>query len=155
MRKKIKINEGDMFAVPLRQGGYGIGLLARQNKGIALGYFFNKVFTSIPEDLDTAGINHWKIILIGEFGLLGVNKGEWSLLKTNLKFKREEWPIPVLKMQDPITEQFFSVLYDDTLLNEQRYKISKQEADELFAYGLYGYGALEKKLSTVLSSNNN
>lgn len=153
--KKIKINEGVGFAVPLRQGGYGIGLLARQNKGIALGYFFNKVFTSIPEDLDTSDLNYWKIVLIGQFSCMGIQKELWPILKTNFQFKREEWPIPVLKMQDPITEQYFSVLYDESLLREKRKKIDKEEADELFGHGLYGYIALEKKLSTLLSSNTN
>ncbi|HEY5463067.1 MAG TPA: Imm26 family immunity protein [Hanamia sp.] len=144
MRKKLKIKEGDIFAVPLRLGGYGIGLIARHNKGITLGYFFSKVFTSIPEDLNMSGINHWKITLIGKFSPLGIEKDEWPLLKTNFQFKCEDWPIPVLKMQDPITGQYFSVLYDESLLHEKRQKIDKEEADMLFGHGLYGYEALEK-----------
>lgn len=33
--------EGSRFAVPLRQGGYAVGLVARVNpRGVLLGYFF-------------------------------------------------------------------------------------------------------------------
>jgi hypothetical protein len=151
VKKKVKIKEGDVFAVPLLQGDYAIGLIAREQNKITLGYFFRTIFKTLPEELDTTGINHWEVALIGKFSSLAIEKGEWPLLKTNFKFNRNNWPIPVLKMQDPLTEQYFAVLYDDTLVNEQRYKISIEEASELFGHGNYGYEALQKKLSTVLA----
>lgn len=107
----------------------------------------------MPEELDTTHINNWQVILIGKFSSLGIEEGEWPLLKTNFQFKREDWPIPVLKMQEPITEQYFAVLYDDTLFNEERHKITKEEADKLFGHGNYGYGALQKKLSSLLAES--
>ena len=153
-KKKIKVEEGDIFAVPLRQGGYDIGLIARKHKTSNLGYFFDKVYQSPPETLDVTGINNWKVTLIGQFSAIGIEEGEWPLLKTAFNFKREDWPIPVLKMQEPITEQYFAVLYDDTLFNEKRYLITKEAADKLFGHGVYGYGALEKKLSSILADSN-
>lgn len=150
-KKKINSKEGDVFAVPLRQGGYGIGLIAREHKTITLGYFFKKNYLSVPEEVDVAGINKWEVALIGKFSTMGIENGEWPLLKTTFKFNREQWPIPVLKMQDPLSEKYFAVIYDDTLFNEERHLITKEEADKLFGHGLYGYGALEKKLSSILA----
>jgi hypothetical protein len=35
--------EGDLFAVPLRDGGYGIGVVARVGRrGVLVGYFFGR-----------------------------------------------------------------------------------------------------------------
>ncbi len=150
-KKKIKVIEGDIFAVPLVQGGYGIGLMARRYKTSSLGYFFDKIYPSPPEELNIADINSWKVALIGQFSAIGIEEGEWPLLKTSFHFIREEWPIPVLKMQDPLSEKYFAVIYDDTLFNEERHLITKEEADKLFGHGVYGYVALEKKLSSILA----
>jgi hypothetical protein len=151
--KKIKVKEGDVFAVPLRQGGYTIGLIARRHKTSSLGYFFDRIYLSPPEELNVADINKWKVALIGQFSALGIEEGEWPLLKKNFDFIRKEWPIPVLKMQDPLSEKYFAVIYDDTLFNEERHLITKEEADKLFGHGVYGYGALEKKLSSILADS--
>ena len=150
-KRKINCKEGDVFVVPLKQGGYGIGLVAREHKTITLGYFFKKKYSSVPEEVDVAGINKWEIALIGKFSTMGIENGEWPLLKTAFIFNREQWPIPVLKMQHPITEKYFAVIYDDTLINEERHLITEAEAEKLFSHGLYGYGALEKKLSSILA----
>lgn len=150
-KKKIKVKEGDIFTVPLVQGGYGIGLIARRHKTSSLGYFFDKIYPSPPEALNIADINNWKVALIGQFSAIGIEEGEWPLLNTNFAFIREQWPIPVLKMQEPISEKYFAVIYDDTLFNEERHLITKEEADKLFGHGVYGYVALEKKLSSILA----
>jgi hypothetical protein len=151
--KKIKAKEGDVFAVPLRQGGYAIGLIAREHKTITLGYFFDTVYSSVPEQMDVTDITKWKVALIGKFSSMGIENGEWPLLKTTFKFIREEWPIPVLKMQEPLSEKYFAVIYDDTLINEERHLISEAESKKLFSHGLYGYGALEKKLTSILADS--
>lgn len=152
-KKKIKVKEGDVFVVPLRQGGYGIGLIAREHKTITLGYFFDKIYSTVPEVLDTTDIDKWKVTLIGKFSTMGIENGEWPLIKTIINYDRNEWPIPILKMQHPITEQYFAVIYDDTLINEERQLITEEEAEKLFSHGLYGYGALEKKLSAILAES--
>jgi hypothetical protein len=151
MVKKIKLKEGDVFAVPLLQGGYCIGIVAREYKTIRLGYFFNKVYSILPEEITKSIADINNIIFIGKFSTNGLNESDWILLKRSFTFKKAEWPIPLFKMQHPITEKYYSVLYDETLLNEERHLIPEVEAKILFAYGLSGYIALEKKLSALLS----
>jgi Immunity protein 26 len=147
IKRKIKVKEGDVFAVPLLQGCFGIGLITRRYKKSSLGYFFDITSSSLPKEVK---IDKLKIVFIAQFSAIGIEEGEWPLIETDFKFDREEWPIPLLKMQHPITEQYFSVQYDDTLFDDERKLITKEQADKLFGHESYGYVALEEKLSSIL-----
>ncbi len=49
---KQKYGEGDWFAVPLRNGGYALGVVARRDgRGGIIGYFFGQKY-SAPPSLD-------------------------------------------------------------------------------------------------------
>jgi len=152
MRKnKIKVKEGNLFAVPLQLGRYAIGLAARENKGITLGYFFNFVSPSLPVEVKGDVISKGNVIFLGKFSAMGIENGEWPLIRTDFTFNRDEWPIPVFKMQEPLTEKYFAVIYDETLLNESRYAITEEEANKLFGYGLHGYKVIEPRLSRLVA----
>jgi hypothetical protein len=50
--RRIKYYEGQWFAIPLRTGGYGLGVVVRggnKTKG-GLGYFFGPRYDSIPNE---------------------------------------------------------------------------------------------------------
>lgn len=152
--KKTKIDQGQIFAIPLKDKGYGLGLIARKNDMIALGYFFKTVFEQLPiGKVEADLISKANVILIGKFSCLGISNNEWPLLKSDFVFKKDNWPIPFFKGKDLGGDDFFSVLYDDSLLKETRRWISKNEAENLFEHGLYGYGALEIKLSRIIKSS--
>jgi hypothetical protein len=151
-KKKIIPKEGDVFAVPLMQGGYGMGLIAREHKKITLGYFFATIYESLPMEVDFTDINKCEVALIGKFSSMSIEKGEWPVLESIDNFNRSEWPIPMLKMQHPLTEKYYAVIYDDTLINEERYLIDEKEAEKLFNHGLYGDIALQNKLSKILEN---
>ncbi|MBS4063776.1 MAG: hypothetical protein KGZ74_04410 [Chitinophagaceae bacterium] len=152
--KKIKLKEGDFFSIPLTQGGYGIGLVAREYRTITLGYFFDIIYQNIPEKINDRDIRNWRIALIGIFSSLGIKNGEWPLLKTDFIFNKEEWPIPIFKTQEPLTEKYFAVKVDITLMNDERYLISEEEAKAYFKHVSYGYESLSKQLSTILYNKN-
>src|SRR5213592_3499242 len=47
--RKLPYREGDVFAVPLQDGAYGIGVVARMDReGAVLGYFFDRRYESVP-----------------------------------------------------------------------------------------------------------
>jgi hypothetical protein len=152
--KKIKFKEGQVFAVPLRQGGYVLGILVREYIKITLGYFFNKIYPTIPDKVDKSEISIDKIALIALFSSMGIEDGYWPLVETNLLFKKGDWPIPLMKMQDPLTEKYYSVLFDETLINDERKLISEEIAQKLFDHSLHGYVSLEKKVSTIMANSN-
>jgi hypothetical protein len=55
MARKLPDSEGDGFAVPLRDGGYAIGVVARMDrKGSVLGYFFGPRYDEPPKLAEVA-----------------------------------------------------------------------------------------------------
>lgn len=57
MARKLPYSEGDVFAVALRDGGYGTGVVARMDgKGSVLGYFFGRRYDKPPELADVRSV---------------------------------------------------------------------------------------------------
>ena len=54
LAKKIKFENGVLFAVPLANGQYGIGLVTQKYKRITIGYFFNIIFQIISTNLNAS-----------------------------------------------------------------------------------------------------
>ena len=78
----MSYDEGNWFAVPLTQGGYALGLVARTNgRGTALGYFFLPVFPDVPDSTATVGLQAADAILVRLFGDLALINGEWRSLR--------------------------------------------------------------------------
>jgi hypothetical protein len=95
-RKFIRYPEGQWFAVPLRQGGYALGIIVRgssKTKG-GLGYFFGPKYVEVPVDEETWNKLPEDAILVGWFGDLGIASCQWPLIQSTRPFSRDEWPIP-------------------------------------------------------------
>jgi len=141
--------EGKIIILPLREGGYATGLIARQDKNILLGYFFDTYYQNPP-----LSIKEWfssKVCLICLFGALGIKNNEWNILGDMPLWQRDEWKVPIFKQQDPlIPEQYYSVIYQDDLKGYERERASKEEVQQYYSYGIFGYGAVEIALSKVL-----
>src|SRR5690349_2862282 len=94
-RRKLPYKEGDWFAVPLRSGGYGLGLVARMNgKGIGLGYFFPPKHEEPPTKEDVTDVSADDAVLIRRIGDLGLLRGEWPIISSSEKWSRDDWPLP-------------------------------------------------------------
>jgi hypothetical protein len=92
---KVKYREGDWFAVPLRDGGFAVGLVARANPGVVLlGYFFGPMRSEVPKLEDLAGLQPGDAVLIGMFGHLAIVQGKWPLLGRLDGWDRRDWPTP-------------------------------------------------------------
>lgn len=104
LRKRIKYSEGQWFAVPLKTGGYALGIIVRGNyktKG-GLGYFFGPRYKEVPDERETWLKKPSDAILITWFGDLGIIWGRWPLIPSTRPFRREEWPVPKFKRIDPL-----------------------------------------------------
>jgi hypothetical protein len=149
--KKIKAMEGYLVAVPLNQNGYGLGLVARKNKRVCLGYFFNRVYSTLPMDVSPGEMDKKDVILIAKFSSLGIEDGSWPIIKSLQEFNPFDWPIPVFQGKDYLAERYFAIVYEEDIMNEKkRYSISQQEASTLFEHGLHGYISLQNALSKRL-----
>jgi len=93
----IKYSEGQWFAVPLRDGGYALGIIVRGNyktKG-GLGYFFGPRYAKVPDAEKTFEKKPEEAVLIALFGDLGIISGRWPLVQSTRPFSVEDWPIPL------------------------------------------------------------
>jgi hypothetical protein len=105
-KRLVKYEEGQWFAVPLRNGGYALGIIVRGNfktKG-GLGYFFGPKYEVIPTGEETYSKNKDNALLIQKFGDLGIIEGEWPLIHNSKPFNRDEWPVPLFHRVLPFPE---------------------------------------------------
>jgi hypothetical protein len=152
-KRKLPYREGDWFAVPLKGGGYALGLIARSDgQGTILGYLFGPRRVQLPEREDTSDLAPDDAVLIRRIGDLGLLKGEWPIIHQPVEWNRDEWPLPDFGRIDQTAGKAWRVEYsDDTLKVAREVETKPDDVSQLPADGLYGYRALEAELSSLLS----
>ena len=151
---KVTYREGDWFAVPLRNGDFAVGLIARANSGgVLLGYFFGPPRPEVPALASIGGLKPVDAVLIRKFGHLGIVQGKWPLLGSVDGWNRQQWPTPVFVRYEELTGRSFRVFYDDNdpnkVLREER--VPPGEAEQAPKDGLMGAGFAEAALSRLLA----
>jgi Immunity protein 26 len=151
---RVNYREGDWFAVPLRDGGFAVGVVARANPQAALlGYFFGPRRDELPPLGDVRDLRPHDAILVGKFGHLGLTQGKWPILGRLDSWDRADWPMPVLVRYEELTGRSFHVFYDDDdpakLLREEQ--IRPGTAEQGPKDGLMGAGFVETVLTGALS----
>lgn len=149
----MKYREGDWFAVPLRDCGFAVGVIARANPRAALlGYFFGPRRGEPPKLDDVRDLRAHDAVLVGKFGHLGLTQGRWPVLGRLVSWVRSDWPMPVLVRYEELTGRSFHVFYDDDdpakLLREEQ--IRPGTAEQGPRDGLMGAGFVEKVLTEAL-----
>ncbi len=115
-QKRQKYDEGQWFAVPLRTGGYGLGIIVRGNykTKICLGYFFGPKFSRLPNNKDIDEKKSEDAVLITWFGDLGMINKRWPLIDSSRPFSRAQWPMPKFGRQIPLLpEKGYIVEYEE------------------------------------------
>ena len=152
MTPKVNYREGDWFAVPLRDGGYATGLVARANpKAALLGYFFGPRLDSAPKLEYVASLKPSDAVLVGMFGHLGLTQGTWPIVGRTPGWDRAEWPMPVFVRYEELSGRTFKVVYDDDdpaeLLHEELVSGLEVSGPK---DGLMGAGYVERSLTGLL-----
>ena len=93
---KLPDREGTLFAVPLRKGGSGVGLVARTTtKGrVLLCYLFGPHRLAVPTLSEVARLKPGVTIGVGRVGDLGLIRGEWPIIGQAEAWNRARWPMP-------------------------------------------------------------
>lgn len=154
MARKLTYGEGDVFAVPLRDGGYGVGVVARMNgKGAVLGYFFGRRYDEPPELGDLEDLVAIENVLVQCFGDLGLIRGTWPVVGRLPGWRREEWPMPAFGRREELTGRCWRVEYDDDDPNSRPREvlISLEECERLPEDGAAGSGFIEARLTRLLA----
>lgn len=152
-KKKINYEEGTVFAVPLRTGGFGRGLVCRlDGKGIIYGVFFGPKCNKIEDFKNALSIPEAGIVLERTFGDLGIIKGEWPILGMLDSWKRENWPVPIFARIDEKAAKAWAAKYDqNTLKFIDDKRIPIEDARKLPSEALSGAGAIEILLTKCLA----
>ncbi len=151
--EKLPYKEGTWFAIPLRQGGYAAGRVARHSgNGCILAYFFGPKRETIPALDELDNLTSDSAIRVARVGDLGIIEGSWPIIGDSAKWEREKWPIPAFIRKDDIGKAAWRIVYADDnplqIITEERipYDSSGYERD-----GLDGAGAAEIVLTRLLS----
>lgn len=151
-RRNLPYQEGSWLAIPLRTGGYALGIITRIGaKGITFGYFFGPASSTMPTMSDAATKRVEEAIWMDQFGDLGILNGEWTVIGVDAAFERQKWPLPSFGRIDERAGLGWQVTYSDELecVNETPCDIAI--ASTLPRDGLSGYGAVEIKLTKLLA----
>ena len=154
VRSALKYPEGTVFAVPLGDGEFACGLVARANtNGVLAGYFFGPRRANAPGLGDVAHVRPEDAVLIGRFGHLGLRGGEWPILGTLPGWQRELWSLPPFVRYEELSGRTFLVFYSDLdphqLLREIQVPAGPMEQGP--KDGLMGAGFVELSLSALLT----
>jgi Immunity protein 26 len=140
-----------VFVVPLKDGGFARGVVARFAPGgkLLFGYFFGPRLASMSE-VDLSGLAAEKAVL--RFGDLGLFKGLWPVVDQLPDWNPDEWPMSDAVRRDPLGKMKpVLVKYDDSdpsrILSEE----TLENDNGLPADGLAGYGFVEAKLIKLLA----
>jgi hypothetical protein len=100
---KLPYGNGDLVAVPLREGGgYATGLVAAHDGGGGvIGYFFDKRFDEIPTVDETGILGRLDVLRVMRFGDLGLVEGDWVVLGEHPEWRPCDWPIPAFGRREP------------------------------------------------------
>lgn len=152
--KRLPYKEGTWFAVPLRTGGYAVGVAARvAPKGrILFAYFFGPRREEIPEIKELFSLTAEKSVLALMVGDLGLIDGTWKVIGQSINWERSEWPKPKFVRRESLTNRVYLVEYSD---DDPSKRIRETRVDEQYSIGLpsdtlSGSGAAEIKLTYLL-----
>ena len=151
MSEILPYSEGTIFAIPLRDGGYARGIVARAapEGAVLFGYFFGPRI-STPNELGEVGIQPEKAVSRMIFGDLGLLNGEWKIIASLHEWERSAWKMPDFVRRDPKLNRAWRVRRSDD-------DPSKMEMEEPVEFDVdlppnisSGYGSVELKLTRLL-----
>jgi len=154
MRKRLPYNEGTWFAVPLANGGYSLGLVARApvEGRVLYGYFFGPRRIKVPTLSEIRHLKSDDALKISFFGDLALMKGTWPVIGRIEPWNRDSWPMREFLRTDSISGQKYKVQYSDDGTNRELGILpsTSDEVDRLPKDGVAGTGVIESTLDSLL-----
>ena len=153
---KLPYSEGTWFAVPLRNGGFGVGVVARATRrgGIVLAYLFGPRHETVPpigELTELVPSSAEKVARVGDLGLMD---GTWPIIGRLPEWQRDAWTMPKFIRTDDIRRRAWIVQYADDdptqIVSTEPTSFGTTGIDR---EGLLGAGAAEIALTRRLASS--
>jgi len=150
---KPNYSEGTWFAVPLRTGGFAVGLVARATADgpHVLAYFFGPKRASAPTMTELSDLRASSAVKVARTGDPHLIDGRWPIIGTSKQFRRDAWPFPRFVRKEEIRGKAWAVEYSED--DPGRFVAEVPIAFE--AAGLdrdasHGVGAIELMLTKIL-----
>lgn len=153
MSKDVRCKMGDWVAVPLRDTGFSIGLVARGSSGTKslIGYFFGPKRTVIPSAEDTRSLSQNDAVLICRFNYSGIAIGRWPIIYRSTDWDRSPWPNPIFVAHSPgLKPELRQYSEDDPKVLIFHKYCNEAEAENYPADQCRGYLNMEECLSDLL-----
>lgn len=151
-RGKLPYSEGDVFGVPLDDGEWALGVVARAapRGRELLGYFFGPKRAELPDEVPE--LRPEDAVAVERFGDLGLVEGSWPILGAHPAWRREEWRMPPFRRTDDVSGAVFRIVYDDDDPGEmlERQRVDPAEAEGLSFDGLTGAEGVRRSLARRL-----
>ena len=150
-RRKINYNEGTVFWVPCREGGYARGVVCRlDGKGGVLGCFFAPLIDDVVDLPSSLHLNVDQAVFWGRFGDLGLINGEWLIIGQIVDWCRDDWPMPLFLNKSDCG--LYQSVYSDRLelISIEKVKDANRLPKLVCDDGAMGYGYVEITLSEIL-----
>jgi len=144
--------EGSWFAIPLGNGGYATGLVARlspQGK-VMLAYLFGPTHWTLPTLGDVQALKPADALKVIRTGDVAVANGRWPVLGNVLDFRREDWPVPMFIRRADALKRAWQATYADDPAKPEREVSVPYETTGLESDSLFGYGSTELLMSKLL-----
>jgi hypothetical protein len=145
--------------IPLRDAsGFGLGRIARVSPGggVLLGYFFDRAYTRPPSLSQLAQLESDDAALVTRFGDSSLIRGEWRTINGSESWDRNKWRMPKFTRKVEHDGKAWLVEYDqdDPNSNPRETPLSLDDARKFPDNSLFGAGALELRLTRLISSRN-
>lgn len=150
--KKLPYREGTWFAIPLKDGQYAVGRLARHSpKGaVVLAYLFGPKHDRVPALDELASLKPSDAVKIWRVGDLGLINGTWLIIGDSTGWKRDDWPTPAYIRKPDSNRPGWKVIYSDDDPNQVLEEQRVAETQDLDRDALFGHVAAESALSQIL-----
>ena len=150
--KKIKYREGDWFGVPLKSGGWGIGIVARKGRrDDFIAYFFGPPRAELPKDTkELDQLHHSQAVYRTTPGILGLRWGTWPIIGHHARWHRDLFPNPWFGWIRFDGKKAKREQYDENVYESVREECSVEEALSLPSSNVPGHGSVEFALGAIL-----
>ena len=149
---KQPYHEGSWFAVPLINGGYAAGLVARMSPQgkIMLAYLFGPKRLTMPTLEDVRALKAGDALKAIRTGDMALANGRWPVLGEAEGFDRNDWPMPVFIRRSDALKRAWQATYGDDPAKPEREVSVPYETGGLESDSLFGYGSTELLLTKLL-----
>jgi len=115
MSRRITYKEGDWFGVPLQNGEYAVGLIARcpPEGKILYGYFFGPRRPSLPSLEDLEWLSSKDATAVKFFGDLKLLNKAWPIIGRIEPWDRTKWPMRSFARADSVSGKTYKIEYAD------------------------------------------